>query len=290
MNTRGKLAQCWSTNQNRTPAGFTLLELLSVIAVIAVLVSLLMAAVAKVKSRAGGIFCMNNNKQLLLAWLLYTDENDGKLLFASEDRNNPKSRAATWVTGLMDIDPSNRSNYDPEVDIKKSPLWRYAPHASIWKCPADMSKVRVNGRFRPRVRSMAMSIWAGGFGGWVPEVLLSNRFRVYLNISEATDPGPSQTWLFLDQREDSINLGNYFTSMHGWPDQPEAYRFIQDVPASYHHRAAGISFFDGHAEIHRWRDDRTMFPMKGRIPPNYVIGSSGNPDIRWLQERATREK
>jgi prepilin-type N-terminal cleavage/methylation domain-containing protein len=270
-------------------SGFTLIELLAVVTVIAILVSLLLPAMGKAKAKAEGIYCMNNNKQLLIAWSQYTDENDGTLLFASADGDNPRTLAATWVNGYMDNDPSNRSNYDINVDIKKSPLWRYAPAASIWKCPADRSKVRVNGRLHPRVRSMAMSIWVGGFGGKVP-ALLTDRFRVYLKMSDAIEPGPSQTWLLLDQREDSVNWGNYFTAMHGWPDDPASYRFITDVPASYHHRAGGISFMDGHAEVRRWRDQRTMFPVQGRIPVNHVLKSPDNQDIAWLQERATRPK
>jgi len=94
----------------------------------------------------------------------------------------------------------------------------------------------------------------------------------------------------LDQREDSINMGNFATAMQGWPDRPEEARFVIDFPASYHHRAGGVSFVDGHAEIHRWVDPRTMPPLRrGTTALQAVFASPNNPDIQWLQERATRK-
>jgi prepilin-type N-terminal cleavage/methylation domain-containing protein len=273
-------------------SGFTLIELLVVIAVIAILLSLLMPTLAKGKARASGARCLSNNRQMMLAWQMYTDENDGKLLFASEDSNNPQTRAVTWVTGNLDFSPSNRSNWDVEEDVKKSPLWPYCQSTEIWKCPADTSGVRVHERFYPRVRSLAMSLWVGGFGGKVAG-FYGNNFRIYRNLSDVVDPGPARTWLFMDQREDSINMGNFVSVMHGWPDRPQDMRFIEDFPASYHHRAGGLSFFDGHAEIHRWVDPRTMPPLRKGANALYLRGlvpSPNNPDIRWLQERATRKK
>ncbi len=272
-------------------AGFTLTELLVVIAVIAILAGLLLPAMSRAKAKGAGVRCLSNNRQIMISWQMYTDENADRLLFASEG-DDVRTRAATWVTGTMDFDPANRSNWDVEEDIKKSPLWPYAQSAEIWTCPADNSGVRVRGRFYRRVRSLAMSLWVGGFGGVVPEEWGLN-FRVYLKLNDFIDPGPAQTWLFMDQREDSINMGNYITVMHGWPGQPKEYRFDLDFPASYHHRAGGFSFVDGHAEIHRWRDARTMPPLRKGSNALFKLGlvpSPNNPDIRWLQERATRKK
>jgi hypothetical protein len=88
-------------------------------------------------------------------------------------------------------------------------------------------------------------------------------------------------------REDSVDWGNFATDMTGWPDNPEQAGFY-DLPGSYHHLAAGFSFTDGHSEIHRWRDSRTMPPLvTGDVIPDQYR-SPNNPDIRWLQDHATR--
>ncbi len=105
------------------------------------------------------------------------------------------------------------------------------------------------------------------------------------------DPGPVQTLLFWDEREDAINWGNYFVDMSGFPDRPGALQFGGDMPASYHNRAGGLSFVDGHAEIKRWRDPRTTPPVRENsnwLFLSNAIPSPGNADIMWLQERATR--
>jgi hypothetical protein len=140
-----------------------------------------------------------------------------------------------------------------------------------------------------------MNLWLGGFGGtdgglsgswnWTAEG--GTAWRVFLRESQLLDPGPARTFLLLDMREDSIDIGNFATDMRGWPDQTQQAGFY-DFPGSYHHRAGGLSFVDGHAEIHRWRDDRTMPPLvKGGLVPD-VISSPGNRDVVWLQERSTR--
>ena len=113
--------------------------------------------------------------------------------------------------------------------------------------------------------------------------------RVYLKMSDFVDPGPTGTFLFLDMREDSIDRGNFATDMRGWPDHSENEEFY-DLPASYHHRAGGFSFVDGHSEIKRWLDGRTMpvLVSGGWIPDQFP--SPNNPDVFWLQQHATRQK
>jgi prepilin-type processing-associated H-X9-DG protein len=104
------------------------------------------------------------------------------------------------------------------------------------------------------------------------------------------NPGPTMTSLFWDQREDSINTGNFFIDMSGWPNSPTLTQWNQDLPGSYHGQAGGLSFADGHSEIRRWKDPRTSPPIeKGMNSFPGVVPSPNNPDIRWLQERATRK-
>ncbi len=272
--------------------GFTLIELLVVLGIIGLLAGLLLPALGKAKAKAAAIRCLANNKQLMIAWQLYTDDAEGRLLFAV-DGNNPLTRSACWITGRLDFDPANRSNWDPNEDIKQSPLWYYCLSTEIWKCPADSSGLRVRGRFYPRVRSLAMNEWIGGFSDGTFPLFLGVGFRVYRKAAEFIDPGPVNTWLFMDQREDSINWGGFATAMQGWPDQPLERRFVEDYPASCHHRAGALSFVDGHSEIRGWVDPRTMPPLKKGSKALFDLGavmSPGNADIQWLQRRTTRKR
>lgn len=142
-----------------------------------------------------------------------------------------------------------------------------------------------------------MNVWVGGFrgmdmglsGSTDPWAYGGSTWKIYLKMGDMLDPGPSKTFVFLDMREDSIDVGNFAPDMTGWPDAPDQIGFY-DLPGSYHHRAGGLSFADGHSEIHRWMDNRTMPPLvtDGGIQDD--VRSPYNQDVLWLQERSTRRK
>jgi prepilin-type N-terminal cleavage/methylation domain-containing protein len=274
---------------------FTLIELLVVIAIIAILAALLLPALTAGKQKAQGLYCLSNHRQLALAWHMYSDDNKDKLLYASEYPWDPASYAGAWVTGTLDFDPANPINWDPSLSIEKSPMWPYCnQNLRIWKCPADKSYVIVNGENKPRVRSMSMNVYLGGWGGtygnW--DIYLGpvySAFRLYMKQSELSPPGPANVFVFLDMRADSIDMGNFATDMDGWFGQPDRYGFF-DLPGFYHHFACGFSFADGHSEIRHWRDPRTTPPLMDEVQVGDTFGSPNNPDVAWLQDKATRPK
>ncbi len=265
--------------------GFTLIELLVVIAIIAILAGLLLPALAKAKQKTQAIMCMNNTKQLTLAWRMYADDNGDRIPFAYAPSPPDPNAQYAWITGILDLS-SDPANWDINNNITKSPLWPYCgKQAAIWRCPADKARVKNNkGELVPRVRSMAMNIFVGGNqgtdGGWGPD------WTVYKKIGDMRIPGPSHTWVLLDEREDSINDGFFVVQMANYPDLSKT--SMVDWPASYHNGAAGFSFADGHSEIKKWQDPRTM----PRLNSGAIVSVTqpNNKDIFWMQDRSTRKK
>src|SRR5882762_1659795 len=153
---------------------FTLIELLVVIAIIAILAAMLLPALGTGKLKAEGIQCMSNHKNLALAWRMYAEDNHDRIVYASDFPGYPNDlvlRESAWTWSKMDFDPNNPDNWDINHDIVKRPLWPYAgKSAAIYKCPADRSYLVVNGENKPRIRSMSMNLYLGGFdgtdGGW----------------------------------------------------------------------------------------------------------------------------
>ena len=137
-----------------------------------------------------------------------------------------------------------------------------------------------------------MNNWVGGNGDDLTKLAgywdAGGPWRVYTKFSEMLDPGPTMTWVLLDEREDSINDGYWVTLMQGYPDKPQLF-YIVDYPASYHNRAGGFSFADGHSEIKKWQDSRTTPNLKSGQSLQLNVASPNNRDVLWLQERCTRK-
>jgi prepilin-type N-terminal cleavage/methylation domain-containing protein/prepilin-type processing-associated H-X9-DG protein len=275
-----KLLSMASPARRRERSGssaFTLIELLVVIAIIGILAAMLLPAMSAVKSKAKATYCLNNLKQVQLAIVMYTGDNSDKF---------PENPGATitpnsWVTGKLSWDlppsPSNPDNTNI-LDLTAGEIGSYvAKSVNIFKCPADTYP----GARGPRIRSISMN----GFVGDVSNInaRLNPGWKRYLKTTDCTSPGPSLTWVLLDECPDSINDDFFSVTMAGGSAATWT-----DVPASTHSGAGGFSFADGHAEIKRWLDENTRAPVK-KVNPCPDNAKNSPHDVVWMQQRTSSQ-
>jgi prepilin-type N-terminal cleavage/methylation domain-containing protein/prepilin-type processing-associated H-X9-DG protein len=274
-----------SNSPSRARRGFTLIELLVVIAIIAILAAMLMPSLAKARLKAQGIGCMNNTKQLQLAWRLYADDNREDLPYGYATTANAPY---VWVAGdIGNPAPTAPDNWNYDTTIKKGAIWPYCGKAvGIFHCPADPTYGQTPQGVRVPRRSVAMSNWVGGNGdspttkykgGWGLNAPNSSVIRKLSNIG---NPGPAMTLIILDERYDSINDAYFVIEMNGYPD-PARTQLI-DYPGKYHNNACGFAFADGHSEIHKWTDGRTL---PGYQTVMSTLQCPNNRDVIWMQDR-----
>jgi prepilin-type N-terminal cleavage/methylation domain-containing protein/prepilin-type processing-associated H-X9-DG protein len=263
------------------PAGFTLIELLVVIAIIAILAAMLLPVLGKAKQKGQGIACLNNTRQLTIAWLMYPDENQNKLVDVT-----------AWLDKNCEMRWGDPRNNSASLLLTNTALIApYAKSAGVFKCPADNFDDPATG---PRVRSYSMN---GVLGGNFPVVkgpapgggmfFGSGNLGLGFGTTKPSDlnkPGPSSVFVILDEHPDSINDA-IFAFNPGFSPGAETWR---DLPAGIHNRGGSFSFADGHAEAHKWMDSRTIQPVTYKswtsiFPSGYKVDVS--VDYEWLNDR-----
>ncbi len=287
---------------------FTLIELLVVIAIIAILAALLLPALKSAKEQSLGVQCMSNMRQMTIGWRMYAQDNKEFVVLSSADPNTPRDTLNNyvWTTNIEDFSP-NAYNYDPKAaGITTGPLYPYIGSFLVYKCPADTSMVGSPQGMKPRVRTVSMNFYFGGFGGEGASAgegvgAWGAKYPVYMKTTDligVQSPGPSDTWVFVDERQDCINTGNYMADMSGdAPYSPGQFQFNEDMPGMYHDKSAGYAFADGHASIQHWLDRRTTPPLETN--PSTAPGADNGPassplfvpndvDVRWIQLHSVR--
>jgi prepilin-type N-terminal cleavage/methylation domain-containing protein len=268
--------------------GFTLVELLVVIAMVGVLVGLLIPVISKAKGRARLTQCINNQKQLLLTWNLYTDDNNGILApngHAVPDPSITRSSRPTytqkfWVAGDSHFYYPARTNANFLTDPEYALFSPYLPTAPIYKCPEDKGVVTESGGTKvPHIRSYSMNAYVG----WAVDPReLSQSYRIFAKASDLSALSAADIFVFQDVHPDNVCLPAFMVNM---PDG--AMEGFYHYPSSQHNQRGLIAFADGHTETRRWRDPRTMPRATGNILAHWDP-SPGNEDLTWLRERTTR--
>jgi len=214
-------------------AGFTLIELLVVIAIIAVLMAILMPALNMAKDQARRIHCINNVKSLTLAWLLYKDDHDQRLV-----GGHPARTSDAWMLGPRGDDP------DPiekaKEGLRQGKLFAYAKNVNLYQCPSDERRMRP-----PQFAFGSYSV-AGGMNGEEKE--WSSRHLIkYTEIIR-----PATKFVFVEE----IDPRGY--NMGSWVMDREGEHWI-DPLAIWHSKDRGtLGWADGSAGMHRWVNQSTI--------------------------------
>ncbi|HSY17465.1 MAG TPA: prepilin-type N-terminal cleavage/methylation domain-containing protein [Candidatus Acidoferrales bacterium] len=240
----------------RGPGGFTLIELLVVIAIIAILAAMLLPALSAAKEKAHQIHCISNHKQLVLAWLMYNDQNNGT--FVPDDPWGESANKPTWEYGNMGTAAETTNT----ALIQKGLLYPLTPSPGVFRCPSDPTA---------NVRGYAMQVQLGLFMNGAPlngqgGFGISGYPCMYTEKQMVKTP-PVNTFVFIDQSPPSMNDGLFSVSITGsqWSDKP----------AGWHSHGGNLSFADGHAEHWKWLDLRTYDGQNYNTP--------NNPDLTRLQ-------
>src|SRR4051794_14796763 len=269
----------------RASPAFTLVELLVVVGIIAILAGMLLTSLGQVKGKAKATACLNNQKQLALAFLLYVDDFEDALPYNLGEAETKQSVAdgtfRNWVNNVLNwnVDPDN-TNTVLEVTGGLGPYTSQSPN--LYTCPSDsvVSDQQRDAGWSKRVRSFSMNAMIGDAGEFSTTGNNVNNpsYRQFFKLTQI--PDPSRIFVFIEEHPDSIDDG-YFLN------QAQKYEW-HDLPASYHNGGANLAFADGHLEYHKWVNPATRQPAKAyatMLPAQVTYGNG--QDFHWLLDRTS---
>jgi prepilin-type N-terminal cleavage/methylation domain-containing protein/prepilin-type processing-associated H-X9-DG protein len=257
-------------------AAFTLIELLVVIAIIAILAALLLPVLAKAKIRALTATCINNKKEMMTAWIMYSHDNNDFIT-----PNAPAGKGDGWINGSQGENWGTASGNTNVLDYTTNSLAPYLTgQIAVYKCPAD----KIPSDNGDRIRSVSMNSQMVGNS---PSVAQLNQtydpgWRSYSKIGDLDCPNSSDAWIFCDEAMYTLNDG-YLQMQMSYPAYP-------DVPANYHNNGNVFGFADGHAEYHKWLwqapggSGLISVPYVKNVTGTYWPTSGQDVDWYWLRQ------
>jgi len=276
--------------------GFTLIELLVVIAIIAILAAILLPVLVQAKSRAQQTGDLSNKRQLILAWAMYASDNNDVLVLNADD-SVAVNGTPSWLSQSCHMDWTISAANTNISYLQTNLLAAYCGQQfNLYVSPGDIflspvqALVGMGNLFHHRSRSVAMDAAVGGppatftGTGVKPPASLSSFSPFYIattmNGFGADNLSPSLSWVFINEHPDSIDDGIlYIDPGHG--NESGTGQFTE-VPASYLANGCGISFADGHAEIHIWRGSLANRPVQYTSLRNVSVVN--DPDLAWLAQ------
>src|SRR4051794_9804789 len=241
-----------------TRTAFTLIELLVVIAVLAILATIILPALSTAKGRGYAVACINNHRQLTLAWTMYADEHEDYIPYnygtAGTLGTISSGQYLNWANNVMswDLEPYNTNT----LQLAAGGLGPYLSGVvHPYRCPADrvLSNMQKGAGWVERDRSVSMNAMLGYAGEFMEGTTNVNNpgYKQFFKLSDIHNT--SRIFVFIDEHPDSINDG-YFLEKFG---------MLQwfDLPAAYHNGGANVSFADMHVEYRKWVSASTLVPM-----------------------------
>ena len=270
--------------------GFTLVELLVVIAIIAILAALLLPVLSRARDRAKLTQCINNERQLDLAFLVYASDNNDYLVLNGEPLPGGSSSSKFWVQGEF-YSPPDATNQALLMNGDYALFANYVRSIDTYRDPSDRQTVLENGQAVTKLRSYALN----SFIGWnisadnVWDIRIAPTapgtpppYKIFSKMNQIDGPVPSDLLTFIDVHPDSICKPAFGVTMASRSGE-----LFFNYPASYHGKTAGVaSFADGHVTQHKWLDPRTT-AAASRNFHGHADSSPINTDLDWLQYHST---